>query len=493
MIYNNANSIILDYIMTRKCYDKKLLQEICDRDKCSIDFDKIGKCNRDTRIDFVCNCGIEYCRTIRFLCNGVGGFCEKCTKNIKDNKRKQTCIERHGEKYTKFTKQGLIDACNRDKCKIDFDNIKTYNSQNDIDFLCNCGLNHKKKFKNIVIFGGFCEKCMKEKAKERIKQTCQDTWGVDHFTQLPEVKNKAKQTCFERYGVEHALQSQEVKNKAKQTCFERYGVEHALQSQTVKEKSKETCIKKFGCEYASQSEEFKERVKKTCNTKFGVDYLMQSKEMKDKAKQSSLLNNGTEYPMQSQTVKEKSKQTRLDKYGVEHALQSQEFKDKFKQTSLLNNGTEYPMQSQKIKDKAKQKNLLNYGAEHPMQNADFAEKASKNAYNPKEFNFPCGNSIQVQGYEPFLLKRLVEEGYTYEDIVVKRTEVPKIWYEKDNKQHRYYCDVYISKINTIYEVKSTWTYKKDIEDIPFKKQGCIDAGYLFELYVYDSKGVKQDL
>lgn len=215
--------------------------------------------------------------------------------------------------------------------------------------------------------------------------------------------------------------------------------------------------------------------------------------MKDKAKQSSLLNNGTEYPMQSQTVKEKSKQTRLDKYGVEHALQSQEFKDKFKQTSLLNNGTEYPMQSQKIKDKAKQKNLLNYGAEHPMQNADFAEKASKNAYNPKEFNFPCGNSIQVQGYEPFLLKRLVEEGYTYEDIVVKRTEVPKIWYEKDNKQHRYYCDVYISKINTIYEVKSTWTYKKAIEDIPFKKQGCIDAGYLFELYVYDSKGVKQDL
>ena len=160
---------------------------------------------------------------------------------------------------------------------------------------------------------------------------------------------------------------------------------------------------------------------------------------------------------------------------------------------MLNNGTEYPMQSQKIKDKSKQTNLLNYGFEHPMQNAEYSEKASKNAYNPKEFKFPCGNTIQVQGYEPYLHKNLVEEGYAYEDIIVKRTCVPVIWYEKDNKKHRYYCDIYIPKINTIYEVKSTWTYKKDIEDIHFKKEACIDAGYLFELFVYDNKGIRQDI
>ena len=92
-----------------------------------------------------------------------------------------------------------------------------------------------------------------------------------------------------------------------------------------------------------------------------------------------------------------------------------------------------------------------------------------------------------------MLKYLVELGYTYDDITVKRTDVPEIWYEKNNKKHRYYCDMYISKINTIYEVKSTWTYKKDIDKIPLKKQACIDSGYLFKLYVYDSKGIKQDL
>ena len=57
----------------------------------------------------------------------------------------------------------------------------------------------------------------------------------------------------------------------------------------------------------------------------------------------------------------------------------------------------------------------------------------------------------------------------------------------------FYCDIYIPKINTIYEVKSTWTYKKDIEKINLTKQACIDAGYLFELYVYNSKGVKQEI
>jgi len=92
-----------------------------------------------------------------------------------------------------------------------------------------------------------------------------------------------------------------------------------------------------------------------------------------------------------------------------------------------------------------------------------------------------------------LLKNLVEEGYTYEDIIVKRTDVPVIWYEKNNKQHRYYCDIYIPKINTIYEVKSTWTYKKDIEKINLTKQACIDDGYLFELYVYDGKGIRHEI
>ena len=260
-------------------------------------------------------------------------------------------------------------------------------------------------------------------------------------------KEKIKQNSIEKYGVEYPQQYQEAKDKSKQTCIERYGVECPMKSQEVRDKSKQTCFNNFGVECPMKSQELKDKSKQTCIERYGVEYAFQSQELKDK-----------------------SKQTCIERYGVEYAFQSQEAKDKFKQTCIER-----------------------YGVEHVSQNAEISEKQSKNAYKQKVFNFPCGNTIQVQGYEPILLKNLVEEGYTYEDIIVKRTEVPEIWYDKDNNKHRYYCDIYIPKINTIYEVKSTWTYKKDIEDIPLKKQACIDTGYLFELYVYDGKGIRQEI
>jgi hypothetical protein len=149
------------------------------------------------------------------------------------------------------------------------------------------------------------------------------------------------------------------------------------------------------------------------------------------------------------------------------------------------------LQSQEVKTKSKQTSLDKYGVEYPMQHPEVSEKSSAKSYKLKSFTFPCNNTIQVQGYEPYLLDILVKEGYTFDDIITKRTEVPEIWYNKNTKKCRYYCDVYIPKTNTIYEVKSTWTYKKDIEDIPLKKQACLDAGYKFELYVFDSKGIRQ--
>ena len=371
--------------MTKICYDKNLLQEVCNRDKCIIDFDKIEKYNREIKVEFRCNCGVEYNKTFRQIYDVSGGYCKICTKKKAKDKSKQTCIERYGVENTlinldntRYTKELLENICSRDKCIIDFDKIDKYNREINIDFICNCGLTYSKTFRQLYEVGAFCKICTKNKGNE-----------------------KSKQTSIERYDVEHASQSQNAKDKSKQTCIERYGIENPSQSQEVKDKKKETCF---------------------------------------------------------------------NNYGVEYSLQSQE-----------------------VRDKSKQTNLLNFGFEHPMQNAEFSEKVSKNAYNLKEFNFPCGTTIQVQGYELFLLKNLVEEGYRYKDIIVKRTEVPEIWYEKDNKKHRYYCDIYIPKINTIYEVKSTWTYKKDIEKINLTKQACIDAGYLFELYVYNSKGVKQEI
>ena len=68
--------------MTKICYDNDLLQEVCDRDRCIIDFDKIEKYNRDIKVEFVCNCGIEYSRTFRLLYK-IGAFCKICGINKK--------------------------------------------------------------------------------------------------------------------------------------------------------------------------------------------------------------------------------------------------------------------------------------------------------------------------------------------------------------------------------------------------------------------------
>ena len=63
--------------MTKIKYDKKLLHEICDRDKCIIDFEKIEKYNRDINIEFICNCGNNYINCLRNL-HRTGAFCKEC-------------------------------------------------------------------------------------------------------------------------------------------------------------------------------------------------------------------------------------------------------------------------------------------------------------------------------------------------------------------------------------------------------------------------------
>ncbi len=248
-----------------------------------------------------------------------------------------------------------------------------------------------------------------------------------------------------KYGVDNHNKCKYIQDKRKQTCLKKYGVEHNSQSQQIKQKKLNTCMEKYGVENVFKLEETKEKSKKTCIDKYGLPFSNQVPQIKEKSKQTCIHKYGTENPFQSNIIKTKIKQTCLEKYGVEN----------------------------------------------PSQNSKISEKQSKSPYKLREYIFPSGNTIQVQGYESYLLDILVKEGYVFEDIITKRTEVPEIWYQKNDKKCRYYCDVYIQKTNSIYEVKSTWTYKKDIEDIPLKKQACIDAGYNFQLYVFDKKGVRQ--
>lgn len=362
----------------------------------------------------------------------------------------------------KYDDELLKIICERDKCNVDIEKIGEKLKRNvRIKFRCNCGLIYEKSFECLFRSGGYCKECTEKRKQEKYKKTCKI-----------------------KYGFENAFQSQEVRDRYISTCLEKYNTDNVSKVPEINAKIKKKLKSNDG-----QKTEAQEKFRKTCLEKYGVLNPMQSKEIQKKSKETCLKKYGHEYILQSQMVKDKI----LDKYGVDHIFQTQDFKDKSKKTFMEKYGCENPSQSKEIREKIQNTCLRKYGVKHTSQYPVFAEKALQNSFNLKDFVFPCNNIVQVQGYEPFLLQSLVEEGFTYEDIVVSREKVPEIWYCYNGMKCRYYCDVYIPKINKIYEVKSTWTCTIEPERIFLKKQACIDAGYLFEMYVYDAKGIRQNV
>jgi len=69
-------------------YNKQLLEKLCLRDECIVDFTKIEKYNRNIKVDFICKCGNTHNKTFRGI-NNFGGFCKICTNNNKQQSEYQ--------------------------------------------------------------------------------------------------------------------------------------------------------------------------------------------------------------------------------------------------------------------------------------------------------------------------------------------------------------------------------------------------------------------
>jgi hypothetical protein len=347
-----------------------------------------------------------------------------------------------------------------------------------------------RDFRSFINIGCYCKKHTTQIKITKAKASNIIKYGFEHPVQSQQVREKMKATTLERFGVEHPLQSQEVKTKMKTTMIERHGVEHSSKSQQVKDKIKATCLERLGFEYPLQSQQIRDKMKATMLERHGVENACCLQEVKDKKKETNLERFGFDNPFQSQEVRDKMKTTMLERHGVENASYSQEIKDKKKHTCLTNYGVENPGQSEQIKDKIKVTCLKKYGVEHPMQNTEISEKASKNAYKGYDYVFPSGRTENIQGYEKYMLNDLLfKENVDENDIKVKRSEVPIIWYiDPNGKKHRYFVDCFIKSQNRCIEVKSTWTAKFKPDSIYLKQQALKDAGYLCEIWIYDSKG-----
>jgi glutaredoxin len=119
------------------------------------------------------------------------------------------------------------------------------------------------------------------------------------------------------------------------------------------------------------------------------------------------------------------------------------------------------------------------------------EKCSKNAYKLKEYLFPSGKTINIQGYEHYALDELIKEGVSEEDIKTGSKNVPELWYDDEiGKRHRHYVDIYIPSQNRCIEVKSTWTAEKKKDCIFLKQNAGKKGGFDYEIWVYNQKGKK---
>jgi len=417
----------------------------------------------------------------------------------------------------KYCLQTLIDFCNENNIVLceDYSNV-IINARIIIKGIClmsECNNIFAKEFRSIINTNGYCTECTKQIAKEKLKKTWKEKYGVEHISKLDfvnekvkqtsikkygfacslnnkDVKEKSKATILKKYGVENVSQCKEIQNKSKKTCLEKYGVDSYTKTQDFKEKCKLTSIDKYGVDNYTKTDEFKERYKSKCLEKYGVESYSKSDEFKNKVKKTCQEKYHVDHYSQSTEIKEKIKNKSLEKYGVEHYAKTDEFKERYKSTCLEKYGVDHYTKTDEFKERYKSKCLEKYGVENSSQSTEIMEKIIKSAYTFKTYTFPSGSVHEVQGAEPYALKYLIENENVYEtDIVTGCKNVPTIWYiDNKGKNRRHYVDIFIPSQNRCIEVKSTWTEKINRDNIFFKQNAAKKLGYKYEIWVYDGKG-----
>jgi hypothetical protein len=156
---------------------------------------------------------------------------------------------------------------------------------------------------------------------------------------------------------------------------------------------------------------------------------------------------------------------------------------KVKETCIVKFGVESYVQSDEYKDRRKETCLEKYGCEHPQQNDEIHSNSKKSAFSKKEYTFPSGRVVEVQGYEPAAIDILLKT-YNENNIETDALNMPEFWYDENSSWHRYFPDLYIKKDNLIIEVKSTWTFKLWFHKNILKRKTVKYNGYNFKFMIF---------
>jgi hypothetical protein len=181
---------------------------------------------------------------------------------------------------------------------------------------------------------------------------------------------------------------------------------------------------------------------------------------------------------------DKQKKTCLDKYGVENASSLTEIKEKIKDI-FDNKYGGHPKRLKEVQEKWVATCLEKYGG-HPNQNREVQVKSEFKGCHYKNYVFPSGRTVKVQGYEPLALDQLLKGGVKEIDIIVGKASVPTVEYWIGDKRHIYFPDIFLQSENKLIEVKSEWSIKFPT-NIQEKAEASVASGYLYEIWIYNSK------
>ena len=432
--------------------------------------------NRETKISGKClslECEDNFCKTFRLLVEKTGPYCHFCSLKkgkIESNKKyieKNVKNKWKNKLYQIVNDQKIILTKNYDEEVI---NMYTKIEGKCLNFIY-CKSVFLKQFRHFLDKGGaFCEECSKINAKTKRIDTCIKKYGVEHHYKLDNYRNENK-----KYNLE-LLKS--LIEKYNLTLLKKYSETELHAHCKIRAKCYTIdCNKNFCKNFIDLTilGPYCNKCKKNNSKIIHYDYELLS------SLNLNLLKDYSECNLTGKTrIEGKCFNIKCDK------IFNKSFETILKSGSYCNKCS-----VKKGIEKKEETNLKKFGAPYPSQNPIIAEKFSKNSYKLKEYVFPSGKKIYIQGYEDKALDHLLKNDNIDEnDIIVNKKEVPEIWYiDKNNKKHRYYVDIYIKSLNKCIEVKSTWTFLKKIQIVFLKQDSVKFNGHQHEIWVYNNKNI----
>ena len=296
----------------------------------------------------------------------------------------------------------------------------------------------------------------------------------------PEMEKLRRQKISETQKNKTEEEKQIILNKIKKTNIEKFGED----SYAKTKKFKDDMIKKYGYVSAFELKETHDKSKLTLLEKYNCDHNFKIDEVKNNKKITYLNNYGVDNPTKSIVVKDKIIKTNNEKYGGNSPMNNDEVKEKARET-YQSNYIDNKLNMNDLVCRRERTMFKNYGVNYWVQDSKNLDKLiKKSTYKKYIIN---NKEYYLQGYEDYVLFDILLKQYNITDICIFNSDIEKytgkIYYEIENKKHKYYPDFFIISENKIYEVKSEYTYNSGIIVNTLKKDACINKGIDFEFII----------